>query len=185
MCRQKTLSVAHSSYSRRGVLCNDFFTSALDRLFGEALSREVAHSPGPSSALGEDALSPGFLRLEAGECFLDELDGDAPALEIVADQVVAGAAPGEELCAPARQPAVVDRTRAGESFDRLLPNRRRHVPPRKPLLELSHRQIAVRNRTRGAPQRLVLTELAPHPPGPFAIELDTQVEPGTEHDLGR
>jgi hypothetical protein len=31
----------------------------------------------------------------------------------------------------------------------------------------------------------VLTELAPQPPGPFAIELDTQVEPGTEHDLGR
>jgi hypothetical protein len=31
----------------------------------------------------------------------------------------------------------------------------------------------------------VLTELVPQPAGPLAIELDTQVEPGTEHDLGR
>ena len=179
------MGVAHSSYSRRGVFRNDLFTGALDRLLGEAFSREVARRSGPSAALGDDALSSSILRLHASKCFFDQLGSDAPSLEVVADEEIARAAPGEELRAPPGEPSVVDRTGARQPLDRLPPYGRGHVPPRQPFLELSLRQIAVRDRPRGPLQGLVLTEPARQPASPLTVELDAHVEPGSEHDLGR
>ena len=181
----KKLGVAHSSYSRRGVLCNDFFTGALDRLLGEALPREIARRPRPSAALGDDALRTNILRLEAGERFFDQLGSDAASFEVVADQVITRAAPSEEIRAPPRQPPVVDRPCPHEALDRLLPCLRGHVPPRQPFRELPLGQVAVRDRPRSSLQRLVLTEPARQPASLLPVERDAHSEPGTEHDLGR
>jgi hypothetical protein len=184
VCRQKTLGVTHSSYSRRDVFCNEFFTGAFDRLLGEALPREVARRSGPSAALGGDALSSSVLCLEARERFCDQIGSDAPSFQVVADQEITGAAPSKEIRAPPGQPAVVDRPGAHEPLDGLLPHGHGHVPPRQPLLELSLRQIAVRDRPCGSLQRLVLTEPARQPASPLPVELDAHVQTGREHNFG-
>lgn len=176
--------VAHSSYSRRGVLCNDFFTGALDRLLGEALPREIARRPGPSAALGDDVLGTNMLRLETLERFFDQPVSDAPSFQVVADQMITRAAPSEEIRASPRQPPVVDGPSAHEAFDRLLPHRSGHVPPRQPFRELSLRQVAVCDRPRGPLQRLVLAEAARQPASSLPVQLDAHVEPDSEHDLG-
>ena len=179
------MGVAHSSYSRRGVFCNDFFAGALDRLLGEALPREVARRSRPSAARRGDALRSRILRLEAPEGFFDELGSDAPPLEVMADQVIARAAPGKEIRAPPGQPTVVDRPGAHEPLDGLLPHGRGHVLPCQPYLELPLGEIAVRDRACGPLQRLVLTEPARQPASPLTVELDSDVEPCGEHDLRR
>ena len=179
------MGVAHLSYSRRGVLCNDVFTGALDRLLREALSRQVARGSGPSAALGDDALSSSILRLEPRNRLFDQFGGDAPPLQVVADEEITRTATSEQIRAPPGQPPVVDRPGAREPLDSLLPHRRGHVPPRQPFVELSLRQIAVRDRPRGSLQRVVLTEPARQPASPLPVELDAHVEPGGEHDLGR
>ena len=170
--------VAHSSYSGRGILCNGFFAGALDRLLGEAFPGEVARRSRPSSPLGDDALGSGMLGLEARERLLDQLGSDASPLEVMADQEIARATPSEEICAPPGQPAVVDRTRTHEPLDGLVPQWGGYVPPRQPFVELSLRQVAVRDRPRCPLQSLVLTEPAPQPTSPLAVELNAHVEAG-------
>ena len=103
----------------------------------------------------------------------------------MADQKISRTAPGEEIRPTPGQPSVVDGSCANESLDRLLAHGRGHVPPRQPFLELSLRQIAVRDRPSRPSQRLVLTEPTGKPASALPVELAAHVEPGGEHDLGR
>ena len=78
--------VAHSSYSRRGTLCNGFFAHALDRLSGEALSRKIAGRSRPLPALRDDAFRAHRLGVEGAQSSLDVLGNDSPRVEVVPDR---------------------------------------------------------------------------------------------------
>jgi hypothetical protein len=177
--------VAHSSYSRRGIFCNGLFADALDRLHGEALSRQIAGGPEALAPCLDDLLSAGGLGLERGHGSLDVLGPDAPRREVVPDQQVAGPAPCEQLGAPSGHPLVVDRAGTNQALDRFLPRLRSDVRPGEPIRELPLGEVPVRKRPRGPVHRLVPSQLPPQPTRPCPVELDSHVEARREHDLGR
>jgi hypothetical protein len=177
--------VAHSSYNRRRIFCNGFVARALDRLLGEALPREVASCSGAPAPLRDDLQGTRALRLELLDRFVDQLESDAAAVEVVADEEIACAAPRKQLGAPVRQPRVVDGADTHESLDGFLLGPSRHVPAGKPFRELSFGQIASRDRPGSPRQSLVLPQLVPQPSRSLPVQLDADIEPGREHDLRR
>lgn len=125
--------VAHSSYSRRGILCNGLFAHALDRLPGEALSREIAGRAQPPPPLRGDALRTSELGIERGQGRLDVFFSDATCLEVLPDQEVARTAPRQQLGTPSGDPCVVNRPGTHQSLDRVLPHVRRDIRSGKPI----------------------------------------------------
>lgn len=137
--------VAHSSYNRRGILCNGFFANAFDRLLGEALAGEVASSSKAPAAGLDDPPSPHGFRLQGLQSSLDVLDPDSARVEVVANEEVARAAPSEQLGPSSREPRIVDRAGAHQAIDRFLARRRIDVSF-EPFRELPLRKVPVRQR---------------------------------------
>jgi hypothetical protein len=176
--------VPHSSYSRRGILCNGF-AHARNRVLREALTREIAGCSRPPPALRDDALGTGRLGVEGGQSSLDVLGTDAPRLEVVPDEQVARAAPRQQLGAPSSDPSVVDRTGTHQPVDGFLPRLRRHVGSGKPVRQLPLGEVPVRKRASSPTHRFMASQLAPQPPRSLPVELDADIEARCEHDLGR
>ena len=147
--------VAHSSYSRRGTLCNGYFTHALDRLSGEALSRQIAGRSQPPPALRDDAVRAHRLWVEGVQSSLDVLGTDSPRVEVVPDERVARAPPRQQLGAPSGHPAVVDRSGEHQPVDGFLPRLRRHLRSSKPVRQLPLGEVPVSKRPRSPAHRFV------------------------------
>jgi hypothetical protein len=177
--------VADSSYNRRGTLCNGFFAHALDRLSGEALSREIAGRSYPRPALRDDAFRAHHLGIEGVQSSVDVLGTDAPRVEVVPDEQVARAPLRQQLGAPSGDPFVVDRSGTHQPVDGFLPRLRRHVRSSKPVRQLLLGEVPVSKRPRSPAHRLVASQLSPQPPRALPIERDADIEARREHDLGR
>jgi hypothetical protein len=177
--------VAHSSYSGRGILCNGLFAHGLDRVFGEPFSREVASRTEALPAHGDDALGTNTLGIEAGQSGLDVLCSDPSRFEVVPDEEVARAAACQQVGAPSCDAFVVDRTGAHQPVDRFPSHLRSDVRPGEPVRQLPLGEVTLRKRPRSPAHRLVASQLVPQAPRPRSVELDADVEPRGQHDLGR
>ena len=175
--------VARSSYNRRGLFCNGFFADALDRLLGEALAGEVASSSRALAAGLDDAPSPHGFRLQALQSSLDVLDPDSASVEIVANEEVARAAPSEQLGTSSREPCIVDRACAYQTIDGFLACRSIDVSL-EPFRELPLRKVPVGQRAGSPGKRLMSAKLVPQVSRSRPVDLDADVEPGGQHDLG-
>jgi hypothetical protein len=176
--------VAHSSYSRRGILCNGF-TRARNRVLREALTREIAGRPQPPPAFRNDALRTGRLGIEGGQSSLDVLGTDAPRLEVMPNEQVACSSPRQQVGAPFGDPPVVDRSGMHQPVDGLLPRLRGHFRSGEPVRELALGEVPVRKRPCSPAHRLMASQLAPQPPRSLPVELDADIETRREYDLGR
>lgn len=180
----KMSGVAHSSYSGRGILCNGLVTGGLDRVFGEALAREIAGRSRPPPACGDDALGANRLGVERGERSRDGLGSNAARLEVVPDEEVARPAPCKQLGATSRESSVVDGACPHQPVDGFLPRRPGNVRPGQPVRKLPLREVALRQRARSPADRLVQPQLTPYSPRSLPVELDTDIQARSEDDLG-
>lgn len=137
--------VAHSSYNRRGIFRNGFFTDALDRLLGEALAGEVASSSRTLPAGLDGKTGPHDFRLQGLQGSLGVFGPDSARVEVVANEEVAGPAPREQLGPSSREPRIVDRACAYQAIDGFLARRRVDVSF-EPIRELPLREVPVRQR---------------------------------------
>jgi hypothetical protein len=165
------------------VLRNAFRARAFDCVVGEALPRQVAGGLGPRSAPGADPGGADGLRLERRDRRFDRLPGNAARLEVVPDEEVARTAAGEGLRPGPREALVVDSARVGQARDRLRSGRRRDLRTIQARIELCGREVTAPERTGGPLHRLVSLQLAAHPAGALAVDLDADVEAGPKDDF--
>jgi hypothetical protein len=176
--------VVLSSYNRRVVLCNVCRGRALDCVVREALPRKVAGGFRARPSPGADPSGPDRLRLECRDRGFDRLCRDPASLEVVPHEEVACTPLRKHLRSRERESRVVDGARIGQALDRLHPVCGHDPGPLEPRVELSSREIAAPERACSPIHRLVSPQLAPEPQSAGPIELDPDVEPGTQDDLG-
>ena len=177
--------VASSWYSALGRSCNVLAADAFDRVLGEPVPRQVADRFRARPSTRNDARGPRRLRLDGVDRVGGQLGTDPPLCEVVPNQRVAGAALGELLCSSPGEPLVVDCSRTHEAAECLASSRRNDLCAHQSLVQLTPREVAASEGAHGLLGSLAAQELASQAPGSFPIELDTDVEPRRQHDLGR
>jgi hypothetical protein len=176
---------ATSSYSGRGILRNGLPASTLDRVFGEALAAEMTRCPEAGASSLDDPLCSSRFGLERGEGRLHHLFRNASPGQVVLDQGIACTSLGEKLGARSRETPVVNGAGPNQALHGLVASCRSDASASEPLGKLLLRQIAPGERARSPGHRLMPDELATQPPRPRPIELDTDVQSGRQHGLGR